>query len=452
MNIVPAPEEDDRNAIVLTWNQSGRESGFEVEQCDDEVCKKPLFSFSRGDPASIPVDNDGLKNELTATLVETQPDVSVVVDGYAFCSNLQFKVRAVKDEIPSGNSAPGLGFTRPPAPSGVKADPVSAHSVSVAWTDGPLACANGFQIVRCQGDDCDQVGEAAGGESSFPDESDGIEECGSYEYQVRAIRRKGQWPEMFSAFSGRDLALTPIAKLNVKVDGASGGDGAIVAPKSQQIARVSVGRPCEYEVTGRVDIGFEPDSAVAPAPNTPQLALFAQGPSTTFTIEEGKAISGPLDFQTHTVAGSIEIIARQEKAADEPVAVVEGKTSARVPLLQPVLLEARLEGAAGDQRYVMELDGYSTTREISETDFDIRLQTGEHLVAAPDSFSQAFAVWYRSSDSWDYGSCFTLRVEIDFSDADPAAMTVQLRNTIGPSDFICSLEFPNGFCVNLNER
>ena len=455
-------DSSDPRGILLAWTRPGRECEFELQQCagGGGECLSLLSGYAPGESSSPPVEIEGLE----ATVLATEPGVVMAISGYEPCLDFGFQVRATKitdaQTLESAYSKDDArGVTRSRTPDGLVARALSAKEVRLSWVDPPPSCTTGFQIERCASGDCKAFGETSGdklqehllgevGSVGFPDDT--VEQCGRYEYRVRSFRGIGGADPLFSPYTALATALTPIEDLEIDIPSAGSGNGAVVPPKSQPMAQVSIGRKCDYTATGVLGITFRPEEGILGGTGQQYDSLVGLSRS-RFEIPRGERSSDVFQFQTHTVAGTIEITALQEKETADGEIVESpgtGRKSVHVDRLPPVILGAQLTPAPGNQRYVLSLDGFSTPREVRETRFEIRLESGDSLISAPESFGRVFSDWFGRPESWDYGSCFNLQVEIDFSHAKPSEMSVQLTNSVGTSAFTCGLRFPNGSCTN----
>ena len=160
-----------------------------------------------------------------------------------------------------------------------------------------------------------------------------------------------------------------------------------------------------------------------------------------------------MKFPSGTVAGNFTLTAIQQLADDEPVkgAAKKGTAVAQVDQSRPVIWSGKLAPGGQEGEYELELTGFSTPRHLNEALFEIALESGETL--EPESrprvqLRSLLSDWYRSDESWSTGSEVTITFTLDFKDAKPTKLSVQLANDFGLSDFTCEITFPSGKCQN----
>jgi len=216
-----------------------------------------------------------------------------------------------------------------------------------------------------------------------------------------------------------------------------------VLPTDQPSIAVTLSSPAQADYTGTVMLSFTPAGNVAgwPADQTNAQVVFAGGTNTTtFTIAQG-ATTGTLPnngmFQQGTVAGTITATITSVNGNTLP-ASAQPTVTQTVKALAPAITSGSVQiGNVTTTGFTVELDAYSTTRDLSSATFTFQAASGTMLNGSPQMVSlvSASISWFASSGGLAAGGSFHLSVPFAYS-GDPAALggvSVTLTNSMGAS-------------------
>ena len=216
-----------------------------------------------------------------------------------------------------------------------------------------------------------------------------------------------------------------------------------VLPTDQPSITVTLSSPALADYTGTVVLSFTPAGNVSgwPANQTNAQVVFAGGTNTAnFTIAQG-ATTGTLPnngmFQQGTVAGTITATITSVNGNALPASSQPTVTQAVRPV-PPAITSGSVKIAnVSATGFTVELDAYSTTRDLSSATFTFQAASGTMLNGSPQMVSlvSASISWFASSGGLAAGGSFHLSVPFAYS-GDPAALggvSVTLTNSMGAS-------------------
>ena len=216
-----------------------------------------------------------------------------------------------------------------------------------------------------------------------------------------------------------------------------------VLPTDQPSITVTLSSPALANYTGTVVLSFTPAANVSgwPANQTNAQVVFAGGTNTAnFTIAQG-ATTGTLPnngmFQQGTVAGTItasitSVNGNALPASSQPTA------TQTVEALAPVITTGSVKITnLTTTGLTVELDAYSTTRDLSNATFTFQAASGATLSGTSQnvSLSSAATSWFSASGGLAAGGSFHLSVPFTYN-GDPNALSgvsVTLTNSVGTS-------------------
>jgi len=216
-----------------------------------------------------------------------------------------------------------------------------------------------------------------------------------------------------------------------------------VLPTDQPSITVTLSSPAQADYTGTVVLSFTPAGNVSgwPADQTNTQVVFAGGTnSANFTIAKGST-TGTLPnngaFQQGTVAGTItatitSVNGNALPASSQPT--VTQTVSALAPAITSGSVKIANVSATG---FTVELDAYSTTRDLSSATFTFQAASGATLNGTSQtvSLTSAATTWFSGSGGLAAGGSFHVSVPFTYS-GDPAALgavSVTLTNSVGTS-------------------
>ena len=216
-----------------------------------------------------------------------------------------------------------------------------------------------------------------------------------------------------------------------------------VLPTDQPSIAVTLSSPAQADYTGTVMLSFTPAGNVAgwPADQTNAQVVFAGGTNTTtFTIAQG-ATTGTLPnngmFQQGTVAGTITATITSVNGNTLP-ASAQPTVTQTVKALAPAITSGSVQiGNVTTTGFTVELDAYSTTRDLSSATFTFQAASGATLNGTSQTVSLTGAAtsWFSSSGGLAAGGSFHLSVPFTYS-GDPnalAGVSATLTNSVGTS-------------------
>jgi hypothetical protein len=216
-----------------------------------------------------------------------------------------------------------------------------------------------------------------------------------------------------------------------------------VLPTDQPAITVTLSAPALADYTGTIQLNFTPASGVAgwPANQINTQLVFAGGSNTTtFSIAKG-ATSGTLPsggvFQQGTVAGTIAAVITEVNGTPLPAGSQPSVTQT-VKSLAPVITAGSVQitgvSATG---FTVELNAYSTTRDLTTATFTFTASSGSTLNGASQSVNlgTVAAAWFASSAGLQAGGSFHLAAPFAYSGNTSALGTVSvtLTNSMGTS-------------------
>ena len=209
---------------------------------------------------------------------------------------------------------------------------------------------------------------------------------------------------------------------------------------------IRLSSPAQVEYRGVLSASFTVDAAAnAPAGYVDPAMQFAGGGRTVaFTIPVGAtsaSLSSAPNVQTGTVAGVITISVSELRSQPGNALVPLDplpRTSIAIPRTAPVVSagSVRITDVTAD-RFVVELSGYSTSRQLTSASFTFTAAGGARL-DGPTVFQSQLngaVIWFDSVEGRSNGSRFGLRVPFLFSgDASAiSSVSVTLSNPLGAS-------------------
>lgn len=209
-----------------------------------------------------------------------------------------------------------------------------------------------------------------------------------------------------------------------------------VRPGEQPQFTIDASGPYPAEIRGTLSLTFVPSPAVAGV--DAMIRLITGGTSATFSIPANStravfAGSAVMALQTGTVAGSATLSAAFQVAGQTVTAANRLDRSVAIVQREPVVNQVLLEKRAGG--FTLNLDGFSTTREIAEGTIVLTPVPGRELQSSRFTVPLAavFKAWYDSAASLPFGTQFRLALPFDGDPAAIQSLTLRLRNSIGES-------------------
>jgi hypothetical protein len=216
-----------------------------------------------------------------------------------------------------------------------------------------------------------------------------------------------------------------------------------VLPTDQPSITVTLSSPALANYTGTVALSFTPAGNVSgwPANQTNAQVVFAGGTnSATFTIAQG-ATTGTLPnsgmFQQGTVAGTITATITSVNGNTLPVSSQPTVTQAVKALASVITTGSVKITNLTTTGLTVELDAYSTTRDLSSATFTFQAASGATLSGTSQtvSLTSAATSWFSGSGGLAAGGSFHLSVPFTYS-GDTSALSgvsVTLTNSVGTS-------------------
>ncbi len=212
-------------------------------------------------------------------------------------------------------------------------------------------------------------------------------------------------------------------------------------PNQQSNIGVTVGSPFPTTLTGRLVLTFAPDTVNGGDDASIQFA--SGGRVAGFTIPAGSTqvnFSVPAQaIQLGSTAGTITITLDQLRAngADItplPTPVTTIRINRAGPTITSVTAVRRANG------FDVTVSGFSPSREVTQAVFHFTAAAGQTLSKTDDteSVSGAFAAWYNSAQSAQFGSLFTMVMPFntDGPSTAIASVSVTLVNSAGSSQTV----------------
>jgi hypothetical protein len=232
----------------------------------------------------------------------------------------------------------------------------------------------------------------------------------------------------------------PLSGVLVSTTGAGAQPGLTVSLPSAAAAAIN----------GVLTLSFASNAPNLPEGYIDPAVRFASGGATTlaFTVPAGTSVASLPNsglFQQGTVAGTITATLTSLTAPGGASVLPNPRPSVTVtvgrvaPVLTPGSVRIVNVTASG---FAVEVQGHSTTRELSEASFSFSPASGASLdgnttITAPIS-AATVASWFDSAEGRNNGSRFNLQMQFTFS-GDTAAIgtvSVTLANTAGRSESV----------------
>jgi len=242
------------------------------------------------------------------------------------------------------------------------------------------------------------------------------------------------------------------ASLTITAGVASGVSLTGLSPTSVPTQPTGVGvalsSPATAQLTGTLTLSFTPNPKVTNVPSgysDPAMQFANGGTTMNFTIPAG-ATTATLPqngaIQLGTVAGTITVTLTQLSANGTSVLPQPPPSlSVSLPLLAPVIASGSIEiiniTSTGLE---VELDGYSTSRDLASATFNFQAASGTQLTGST-SFSVPLTSiapgWFSGTSGLQNGGSFELIVPFTFSGDTsvfgPNSVAVTLSNSVGSS-------------------
>jgi hypothetical protein len=216
----------------------------------------------------------------------------------------------------------------------------------------------------------------------------------------------------------------------------------VLNPTEQTPIQVALASAVPVSVTGTLTLTFTPN-ATKPA-DDPNVTMVngdasARNSNVTFpsnTLNANLSLSNGV-LQAGTVAGTIELSVTNVQEGGVGVTPGNSTFDIQVPRRPPVITGVRVLNVTS-AGFVVEITGYSTTRDIGSAKFDFGAATGQKLLTLelkPDVTS-AFTTYYQSPASDATGSAFVYTQPFSIEQGTVnavASVTVALTNSAGAS-------------------
>jgi hypothetical protein len=221
------------------------------------------------------------------------------------------------------------------------------------------------------------------------------------------------------------------------------GMGSTTSPTQPTNMGLTLSTPALTQLTGTLTLSFQPNAAGTPANYIDPGTQFAAGGTTlNFTIPVGSTIATLAQngaIQQGTTAGTILVTLTSLVSGGTPVTLPQPNPSLSVTVARvaPVITSATITGVSSTG-FTVELDAYSTPRDLSTVTFTFQPATGAQLNGedpAPISLTSVAPAWFSSSTGVQNGGSFQLSVPFTFSGNTSAlgSVTVILSNSAGTS-------------------
>jgi hypothetical protein len=207
-----------------------------------------------------------------------------------------------------------------------------------------------------------------------------------------------------------------------------------IPPAEQPAFGVSLTGTYQFDINGTATLTFAPD-AVNPS-DDPNIAFVTNGQRTLgFTIPANSTqgvFSGPTEFQTGTVAGTITLSVTLQSGSSDvtPPGSSQAITISRgVPVISSVTVTPNASG------FQVQVVGFSTPREMVAAAFNFTARSGtlQNSSISVDVASP-FTTYYQGAASTEFGSQFRLTVPFTVQGgASLGSVSVTLRNSVGTS-------------------
>ena len=203
----------------------------------------------------------------------------------------------------------------------------------------------------------------------------------------------------------------------------------IIAPAQQPVFDLQVDSAYPLPITGTITLTFVPDPDVQV--NDPAIQFATGGRTLNFSSPANSTkvtFAAPIAaMQTGTVAGTIiltvKILANGTDITPNPAP----QRSIRVDRLAPKITSVTVvKNASG---VILNIIGYSTTRDVTQGTFRFTTSTGTTDVTVP--VADGAKAWFQSSASAPFGGQFSLSQPFTFQGGTPAITSVSVTLTNG---------------------
>ncbi len=216
-------------------------------------------------------------------------------------------------------------------------------------------------------------------------------------------------------------------------------------PTQSTSVGVALNSPTPTPLTGTLTLSFQSTAAGTPANYIDPATQFAAGGTTlNFTIPAGSAVatlpqSGAI--QQGTTAGTITVTLTSLVSGTTTIALPQPTPSLSVvvtPMAPVITSGSGTITSLTSTGFNVELDAYSTPRDLANATFTFQATSGDQLNGAtpsPVSLSGVAPAWFSSSSGLQSGGLFHLTVPFTFSGNTSAlgSVTVTLSNSVGTS-------------------
>ena len=216
-------------------------------------------------------------------------------------------------------------------------------------------------------------------------------------------------------------------------------------PTQSTSVGVALNTPTPTQLTGTLTLSFQSNAAGTPQGFIDPGTQFAAGGTTiSFTIPAGSAVATlPQNgaIQQGTTAGTIIVTLTALVSGTTTVVLPQPNPSlsVTVPSLAPVITSGSgtITGRSATG-FNVELDAYSTPRDLANATFTFQPASGAHLNGTEPfsvSLDSVAPAWFSSSSGLQSGGLFHLTVPFTFSGDTSAlgSVTVTLSNSVGSS-------------------
>jgi hypothetical protein len=201
---------------------------------------------------------------------------------------------------------------------------------------------------------------------------------------------------------------------------------AQLAPAAQLALVLTLDQAAPIDLTGRIAVTFAPD--IAGRDDSTLTLVPANTRTLPFSIAKGSTIvhlQQSATLQAGTSAGLITLTATIDKSPSST-----STATLRIPALAPVITAAHIISHDA-YTLTLELDGYSTTAEMTHARFAF-----SGLAAQPDfniDVAALFNVWYASQPAFNQGGSFHYKQTFNFTGDTTrlSSVTATLTNSIG---------------------
>jgi hypothetical protein len=226
-----------------------------------------------------------------------------------------------------------------------------------------------------------------------------------------------------------EIVLPPVPPLTVS------GLPPQIDPRQQTPLTLQIARPFPVDLTGELIMTFVPNAVNSG--DDPDVRFSSGQRTVRFRIPAGQTAGvfdvNPLLVLSGTVAGTIRIRTTTTPASETPIP----EQVIVIPRVKPVITS--VTPRLGTDSFLLEIVGFSNTREISSGTFRLNpvagttLQTTELNV----NLTQVFNTWFQSQASLtEQGGKFQLTMPFTVTGllADIESVTLTLTNSVGASD------------------